>query len=84
MNETEIKTRVIAIIKSIAPEVDEGELRADRSLRDQIDLDSMDWLNVLVAVNEKLHVDIPEADYGKLVTLDNLVAYLRAKLAFRV
>jgi len=84
VNETEIKTRVIAIIKSIAPEVDEGELRADRSLRDQIDLDSMDWLNVLVAVNEKLHVDIPEADYGKLVTLDNLVAYLRAKLAFRV
>ena len=84
MNETEIKTRVIAIIKSIAPELEEGELRADRPLRDQIDLDSMDWLNVLVAVNEKLHVDIPEADYGKLVTLDNLVAYLRAKLASRV
>jgi len=83
VNETEIKTRVIAIIKSIAPEVEEGELRADRPLRDQIDLDSMDWLNVLVAVNEKLHVDIPEADYGKLVTLDNLVAYLRAKLASR-
>jgi acyl carrier protein len=84
VNETEIKTRVIAIIKSIAPEIDEGELRADRPLRDQIDLDSMDWLNVLVAVNQKLHVDIPEADYGKLVTLDNLVAYLRAKLASRV
>ena len=84
MNETEIKTRVIAIIKSIAPEIEEGELRADRPLRDQIDLDSMDWLNVLVSVNEKLHVDIPEADYGKLVTLDNLVAYLRAKLASRV
>jgi len=83
VNETEIKTRVIAIIKSIAPEVEEGELRADRPLRDQIDLDSMDWLNVLVAVNEKLHVDIPEADYGKLVTLDNLVAYLRGKLASR-
>ena len=83
MNETEIKTRVIAIIKSIAPEIEEGELRADRPLRDQIDLDSMDWLNVLVAVNEKLHVDIPEADYGKLVTLDNLVAYLRGKLASR-
>jgi len=83
VNDTEIKTRVIAIIKSIAPEVEEGELRADRPLRDQIDLDSMDWLNVLVAVNEKLHVDIPEADYGKLVTLDNLVAYLRAKLASR-
>ena len=83
MNEPEIKSRVIEIIKSIAPELEEGELRADRPLRDQIDLDSMDWLNVLVAVNEKLHVDIPEADYGKLVTLDNLVAYLRGKLASR-
>ncbi|MGB5082978.1 MAG: acyl carrier protein [Burkholderiales bacterium] len=83
MNEAEIKARVIAIIKSIAPEIEEGELRADRPLRDQIDLDSMDWLNVLVAVHEKLQVDIPEADYGKLVTLDNLVGYLRGKLAPR-
>lgn len=83
MNESEIKTRVLEVIKSIAPELEEGELRADRPLRDQIDLDSMDWLNVLVALNEKLHVDIPEADYGKLVTLDNLVAYLRGKLAQR-
>ena len=83
MNETEIKTLVIAIIKSIAPEVEEAELRADRPLRDQIDLDSMDWLNVLVAVHEKLRVDIPEADYGKLITLDNFVTYLREKLAPR-
>lgn len=83
MNETEIRARVLGAIKSIAPELEEGELRADRPLRDQIDLDSMDWLNVLVALHEKLHVDIPEADYGKLVTLDNLVGYLREKLAQR-
>jgi len=83
VNEPEIKARVLEIIKSIAPELEEGELRADRPLRDQIDLDSMDWLNVLIAVHEKLHVDIPEADYGKLVTLDKLVAYLRDKLAQR-
>jgi acyl carrier protein len=83
MNELEIRTRVLEIIKSIAPELEEGELRPDRPLRDQIDLDSMDWLNVLVALHEKLHVDIPEADYRKLVTLDNLVGYLREKLAQR-
>ncbi len=40
----------------------------------------MDWLNVLIGLHEKLRVDIPEADYGKLVTLDNLLAYLRSKL----
>ena len=80
MSETEIRARVLEIIKSIAPELEESELRADRPLRDQIDLDSMDWLNVLVAVHEKLHVDIPEADYGKLVTLNDLVAYLGARV----
>lgn len=83
MNESEIRTRVIGVIKSVAPELEEGGLRADRPLRDQIDLDSMDWLNVLVALHEKLRVDIPEADYGKLVTLDDLVGYLREKLAQR-
>jgi acyl carrier protein len=83
VNDTEIRTRVLGIIKSVAPELEESELRADRPLRDQIDLDSMDWLNVLVALHEKLRVDIPEADYGKLVTLDDLVAYLREKLAQR-
>jgi acyl carrier protein len=83
VNESEIRTRVVAVIKSVAPELEEGELRADRPLRDQIDLDSMDWLNVLVALHEKLRVDIPEADYGKLVTLDDLVGYLSGKLAQR-
>jgi acyl carrier protein len=83
VNESEIRTRVVGVIKSVAPELEEGELKADRPLRDQIDLDSMDWLNVLVALHEKLHVDIPEADYGKLVTLNDLVGYLREKLAQR-
>ena len=84
MKESEIRTSVVGVIKSIAPEVEEGELRADRPLRDQVDLDSMDWLNVLVAVHEKLKVDIPEADYRKLVTLNDIVGYLGAKLASRV
>ena len=84
MNDTDIRARVLSTIKQVAPELEESELRADRPLRDQIDLDSMDWLNVLVAMHEKLGVDIPEADYGKLVTLNDLVGYLDAKLASRV
>ena len=79
VNDTEIKALVVAIIRTVAPEVEEGELRADRALRDQVDLDSMDWLNVIIGVHEKLHVDIPEADYGKLRTLDDWAAYLRGK-----
>jgi acyl carrier protein len=83
VNEAEIRAGVLGIIKSIAPELEESELKADRPLRDQIDLDSMDWLNVLVAVHERLHVDIPEADYGKLVTLNDIIAYLGKRVPTR-
>jgi len=80
MNPAEIRAVALATLKSIAPEVEEGELRAERPLRSQVDLDSMDWLNFLLGLHEKLKVDIPEADYAKLVTLDDVVAYLAAKL----
>jgi acyl carrier protein len=80
VKDADIRERVIAIIRTIAPEVEEGELRADRPLRDQVDLDSMDWLNVILGVHRDLGVDIPEADYGKLRTLDDWTAYLRERL----
>jgi acyl carrier protein len=83
MDKNAVQTQVLEELRRIAPELEEGELRLERPLREQIDLDSMDWLNVLVALHEKLRVDIPEADYGKLVTLDNLVGYLHEKLAQR-
>lgn len=80
MNETEIRTIALSTLKSIAPEVEADELRGDRPLRNQVDLDSMDWLNFLLGLHEKLKVEIPEADYARLVTLDDVVAYLRKKL----
>lgn len=81
MNEQETRRQVLAILKSIAPEFEESDLRSGRPLRDQVDLDSMDWLNFLVALHERLGVEIPESDYAKLVTLEDLVAYLRGKSA---
>lgn len=80
MDENELRTVVIATLKTIAPEVEEGDLRADRPLRNQVDLDSMDWLNFLIGLHEKLKVDIPEADYAKLVTLGDVLDYLQKKL----
>jgi acyl carrier protein len=79
MSADEIRAVVIAALKAIAPEVEAGELRGDRPLRNQVDLDSMDWLNFLLVLNRKLGVEIPEADYRKLVTLDDILAYLAAK-----
>lgn len=81
MDEATIRSSLIAILGRIAPELDPRELDDTEPLRDQIDLDSVDWLNVLVAVNEQLKVDIPETDYEKLRTLADLVRYLGARLA---
>ena len=81
MNANEIQARVVEIIRCVAPEVDAAELRPDRALREQVDLDSMDWLRVIVTVHERLHVDIPEKDYAKLRTLADWSTYLAPKLA---
>ena len=80
MNPTEIRRLALTTLKSIAPEVEVDELRGDRPLRNQVDLDSMDWLNFLLGLHEKLKVNIPEADYARLITLDDVVAYLHGKL----
>ena len=79
MNPQNITSVVIATLKSIAPEVEADELIPDRPLRNQVDLDSMDWLNFLIGLHTALQVEIPEADYPKLVTLNDLVGYLRQR-----
>ncbi|HJV80464.1 acyl carrier protein [Noviherbaspirillum sp.] len=79
MNRQELLAVVMATLRSIAPEVDEGELVAAQPLREQVDLDSMDWLNFLIGLHRELKVEIPEADYAKLRTLDELLDYLQAK-----
>lgn len=80
MNDAELRSIVIATLKGIAPEIGDDELRDDKPLRDQVDLDSMDWLRFLIGLHGKLSVDIPEADYAGLVTLQDLLAYLKARL----
>jgi acyl carrier protein len=76
MNEDEIKATVLRVLGAIAPEADLARLDAGGSLREQLDLDSMDVLNVMIGLHEALHVDIPETDYPKLATLNGAVAYL--------
>jgi acyl carrier protein len=80
MDEQAIRDTLFAVLRNVAPEVTPDEIAAGLPLRDQVDLDSMDFLNFLVRLHEKLGVDVPESDYAKLVTLNDFVAYLRAKL----
>ena len=79
--DTQAITRVVfETLRGIAPEVEPESLRRDAPLRQEVDLDSMDWLRFLTGLHRKLGVDIPEADYARLTTLDQLVAYLSARV----
>ncbi len=80
MTPDEIRSKVVACLMDVAPEVDPATLQAGRPLRDQLDLDSYDYLSFLVRLHEVLGVDIPEADYGKVATIDALVDYLTTSL----
>jgi acyl carrier protein len=76
MDRSDVQAAVLSELNRIAPELEPGEVVAEKPLRDQVDLDSMDWLNFLVALHEKLKVEIPESDYARLGTLNQIVDYL--------
>lgn len=77
----EIKEAVLRALSDVAPEADPATLRPDVGLRDQLDIDSMDLLNFVIGIHEQVHVDIPEADYARLQTLDEVVDYIVEKTA---
>lgn len=81
MDDAQIRREVLEALQSIAPEVEPDSLRGDRPLRDEVDLDSMDWLRFLAALHQRLGVNIPEADYQQLTSLDALLAYVGRRLA---
>lgn len=83
MNRDEIRATALQKLWSLAPEAEGQPLDDDGDLREQLDLDSMDFLNLVTALHEALHVDIPEADYARVQSLRGLVDYLEQKLAAR-
>ena len=84
MNDTnDIRSAVVQALLSVAPESDPASLDEGVRLREELDLDSMDFLNFIIAVHDALHVDIPEADYPKVQTLGGAVGYLSSKLQAR-
>lgn len=81
MTDAEILAGVLDTLQSIAPEVPGDELVRDQALREQVDLDSMDWLNFLIGLHQRFGVDIPETDYARMVDLQAIVSYLAARAA---
>lgn len=81
MTHEELHGHLLAALGEIAPEVDLATLDPTRSLRLQVDLDSADWLNFLVAVHDRLGVDIPDAEAGRLRTLAQIAEYCAGRMA---
>lgn len=79
MTEDDIKKIIFTELSTIAPEADPAALSPTVNIRETLDIDSYDFLNFLIGLHEKLGVEIPEADYGKLNTLKEMVAYLSAR-----
>ncbi len=80
MSEADIRKVVQEELNNIAPEIDIATVDPAADLRETIDIDSMDFLNLVTALHHRTGLEIPEIDYPKLATLSGMVAYLEAKL----
>jgi len=76
MTKEEIKNTVLRILGGIAPEADLTQIKPQVGFREQLDIDSMDFLNFVIGLNKELGVEVPESDYSKVSTLDGCVEYL--------
>lgn len=80
MSDDQIRGEILRILRNIAPEIDLAAIKPDRNLREQLDLDSMDLLTFVTAIDRELHVAVPESDYRSLSTIDGCVRYLAGRL----
>ncbi|MDG1702356.1 MAG: phosphopantetheine-binding protein [Opitutae bacterium] len=79
MTEEQVKQIVIDIINEIAPDEDTSNLKSEVNLRDQMDLDSMDFLDIVMELRKQHGIEVPEEDYPKLASLGSCADYLTPK-----
>ncbi len=80
MNPEELKTRLLNLLVRVAPEVEPDDIDPDLNFRDQVDIDSMDFLNFITAIHKQLGVNVPEVDYPQLSSLNGCLRYLQPRL----
>lgn len=81
MTANNVRQIVLDIIADIAPDEDVTSIDDAKSLREQLDLDSMDFLDIVMELRKRHKVEVPQEDYPKLATLDSCVSYLSPKFA---
>jgi len=77
----DVRTIVLSALADIAPEVDPETIDGSVPLQQQLDLDSLNFLDLLVAVGDQTGIEVPESDYDQVATLDGCVAYVEGRLA---
>ena len=80
MLEQRIRDIIVGIIQVVAPDADLSNLKSDVRLRDQLDMDSMDFLDIVMELRKRYKIEVPKEDYTKLATLDGCISYLTPKL----
>lgn len=80
MNNDNVKKSIAKVLKNIAPEADINTIDPDENIREELDLDSVDFLNFLVGLHDILGVEIPESDYGQLGSLSEIINYITARV----
>lgn len=80
MTREEVRTAILSIISDIAPDEDLGSIKDDETLRDQFDLDSMDFLDIVMELRKRFNLEVPETDYPNLVSMSSCVEYLFPRL----
>ncbi len=80
MTRDEIRSTLLGCLVAVAPEIDAEEIEDDADLREELDLDSMDVLRWVQGIHKALGVEIPEEDYGQIVSLEDAVSYVTARL----
>ncbi|MEQ1910604.1 MAG: acyl carrier protein [Vicinamibacterales bacterium] len=80
MTRAEIREKVVQALASVAPEFDVAAIAVDAALRDQVDLDSMDFLRFVIELHRQFGIEVPEADYEKLASLAGAVDYVAAAI----
>lgn len=80
MVEQQVRSIVLDIIAVVAPDADLSDINDEKALRDQLELDSMDFLDIVMELRKRYKVEVPKEDYPELATLGGCVRYLSPKL----
>ena len=80
MVDQQVKDIILGIISVVAPDADLSDVKSDVKLRDQLEMDSMDFLDIVMELRKRYKLEVPKEDYPKLATLDGCAEYLGPKL----